>query len=106
TFRDSYRLLAFPSSTSQKIYPARRTLTTLRKNIARKIPRKLLPGFELCGDQADFVDSGAAHDVNGAGHFFKQHGIIAFDESHLFRAVLENFLNARTQAIPGGIFIV
>src|SRR5713226_8413557 len=106
TFRSSHRLVAFPSSTSQTIYPARRTLTTLRKKLAAIYRGNLLPSFELGGDQADFVDSSAAHDVNSASHFFKQHRVVALDESDLFRAVFKDFFDARTQALPSGIFIV
>ncbi len=72
------------------ICPARRTLTTLRINIGREIPRELLPGFELGGDQANFIDSSAPHNVNGAGYLFKKHRIIALYECDLFRTILWN----------------
>src|SRR5260370_31579346 len=58
------------------------------KNHEPQNSAELLSGFELRGDQTDFVDSSAAHDINGAGHFFKQHRILPFAKRDLFRAVL------------------
>src|SRR5260370_40507788 len=47
---------------------------------------KLLTGFELGGDQANLVDTGAAHDVNGAGDVHEQYIVVAFDESNFLSA--------------------
>src|SRR5579863_10172906 len=73
------------------------------------IPRtseNLLPCFQLCGDQANTVDTRAVHDVNGARNFHEQHVVIALDEGNLLGAILEDLLNARTKTIPGGVFVV
>src|SRR5216684_4469548 len=43
--------------------------------------KTLLTGFELGGDQANLIDAGAAHDVNGAGDVHEQYIAIAFNES-------------------------
>src|SRR5580704_6113937 len=73
------------------------------------IPRTseiLLPCFELCGDQANTVDTRAVHDVNGARHFHEEHVVIALDEGNLLGAILEDLFNAWTKTIPGGVFVV
>src|ERR1700737_4416557 len=80
------------------MYPARRTLTTPTKI--------LLASLELRRDQADLVDSGTAHDVDGVGDVGKQYIVIAFNESYFLRAILENLLNARAESCPTRIFVV
>jgi len=57
--------------------------------------RELLSCFELGSYQTNLVDSGAAHDVNGASHVHEERFIVALDERDLFRALLENLLDAR-----------
>jgi hypothetical protein len=66
----------------------------------------LLPRFQLCGNQANLVDSRGTHDVNGASDFLKLDVVIALNESDLFRALLEDLLDARAEAFPSGIFVV
>src|SRR5260221_4333133 len=85
---------------AKKICPARRTLTTLRKEVA------LLARFEFGGDQTNFVDSRNAHDIDGPRHLFEETFVIALDECDFFRALLENLLHARTEELPAGIFAV
>src|SRR6202030_4746283 len=67
---------------------------------------KHLPSFELCGDQANFIDAGAAHDVDGARDFAKQYIAIAFNESDFLRALLKDLLEPRADGIPGGVFVI
>src|SRR5438128_11053657 len=67
---------------------------------------ELLPCFELGGDQANLVDSGAAHDVNGASHVHEERFVVALDERDFLRTFLEDLLDARTQLIPTGIFLI
>src|ERR1700682_37722 len=88
---------ASPMSHLVSEIPARRTLTS---------SEKLLTSFELCGDQANLIDAGAAHDVDGPRDFAKQYIAIAFNESDFLRAVLENLLEARADSIPGGVFVI
>src|SRR6266404_3916750 len=83
-----------------ELSPARRTLTTLRKKVV------LLARFEFSGDQTNFVNSKNAHDIDGPRHFLEEHFVVALNKGDLFRALLENLLHARTQAIPAGIFVV
>src|SRR5580692_12163026 len=66
----------------------------------------LLPGLELGRDQADSVDAGAAHDINGARHFREQYIVVAFDESDFLGALLEDRFKTRAEAVPGGVFVV
>src|SRR5882762_1298684 len=112
-FRGSHHQLALPSSTSQKqvsglvltnpeieLSPARRTLTTLRKEVV------LLARFEFGGDQTNFVDSRNAHDIDGPRQLFEETFVVALDECDFFRALLENLLHARTQEIPAGVFAI
>src|SRR5260221_14451787 len=99
-FRGSHHQLALPSSTSQKRFgPARRILTTLRKEVV------LLARFEFGGDQTNFVDSRNAHDINGPRHLFEETFVIALDESAFFRPLLKNLPLARTMELPAGIFL-
>src|SRR4029077_3991386 len=85
------------SHLARSFRPARRTLTS--RNY-------LLAGFQLCGDQADLVDAGAAHDVDGPGYLQKHHIAIALYESDLVGAILENILQALAEAVPGGVLLV
>ena len=78
----------------------------MRKNRVTTNRGNLLAGFELRGDQSDFVDPSAAHDVNRPGDLFKQDFVVALHESHFLRALLENLLHARAEAIPSGIFVI
>src|SRR5580704_13532614 len=66
----------------------------------------LLPGLELSRDQADPVDSRAAHDVNRAGNFHEQYIVVALDESNFLGALFEDRFETRTEAIPGRVFVV
>src|ERR1051326_2783882 len=77
-------------------------------NLAKDKPAagNLLSRFEFRGNQADFVDSRAAHNVDGSGDIFKEHFVVTLYESDLFRALLENFLHARPETVPAGIFVV
>src|SRR2546429_7208195 len=80
--------------------PARRTLTSLQSE------ENLLARFELGGDQTNLVNASATHDVDGAGNIHEHYIVIAFDESDFLGALLEDFFHARTEAIPGGVFLV
>src|SRR5713226_9669209 len=77
--------------------PARRTLTTCEKLLAR---------FELGGNQTNLVNAGAAHDVDGTGDVHEQYIVVAFDESNFLGALLEDLLHARAKTIPGGVLVV
>src|SRR6516225_8094961 len=76
--------------------------------ISRKerLDERLLTGLELGGDEADLVDAGALHDIDGAGHVHKEDVVIALDERHLLRAFLKDLLHTRPQSFPGGVFVV
>src|SRR6266404_2069847 len=50
--------------------------------------------------------TGAAHDVNGASHVHEERFIVALDERDLFRALLENLLDARAKLIEARIFLI
>ena len=63
----------------------------------------LLPGLELGRNQADSVDTGAAHNVDGAGHFHEQNVVVALDERNFLGALLEDRFETRTKAIPGRV---
>ena len=63
---------------------------------ARQDGPVLLARFKLGSNQTDFIDSRAAHDVNGAGDFLEQDFVIAFDESDFLRAFFKDFFDART----------
>src|SRR5579883_338418 len=84
--------------------PARAAQMRRRSPLQRE--QTLLPGFELCRNQADLVNAGAAHDVDGASHVHEHHVVIALDEGHLFGAIFENLLDARAELIPIGVFVV
>src|SRR5262249_9019923 len=70
-----------------------------------KLP-SLLSCFELGCDQADLVDSRAAHDVDGASHVHEHGFVVALHERDLLGALLEDLLNARAKLIPIGIFLI
>src|SRR6266850_460811 len=72
----------------------------------RERAKNLLTGFELCGNQADFVDARAAHDVDSARDFHEHYIVVAFDKSDFLGALLEDLLHARAETFPGGVFIV
>src|SRR5712692_729713 len=86
--------------------PALRMTLMARATSANSTGRRLLPRFELSGDQPDFVDARAAHDVNRTGHIGKQHIVVALDEGHLLRAFFEDGFQPRTQCVPGVVFLV
>src|SRR5579859_3811453 len=67
---------------------------------------RLLPCFELGGDQTDLVDTGAAHDVDGLGDVLEHRFVIAFYESDFFGAFLEDLLDARAELVKTGIFLI
>src|SRR6266404_4052069 len=77
--------------------------TSLQRRNAEEI---LLAGLELGGDQPDFIDAGAAHDIDCARDLAKQHIAIAFDKGDFLGAVLENLFDARPEIVPGGIFVI
>src|SRR6266487_1020163 len=68
--------------------------------------RNLLTSFELGGNQANLVDAGPAHDVDGAGDVQEQYIVVAFDESNFLGALLEDLFHAGPQTFPGGVFII
>src|SRR6267142_1791353 len=72
----------------------------------RERAKNLLTGFEFCGNQADFVDARAAHDVDSARDFHEHYIVVAFDKSDFLGALLEDLLHARAETFPGGVFIV
>src|SRR6267142_2549813 len=72
----------------------------------RERAKNLLTGFEFCGNQADFVDARAAHDVDSARDFHEHYIVIAFDESDFLGALLENLFHARTKSFPRDVFVV
>src|SRR5882672_6180218 len=47
----------------------------------RERAKNLLTGFEFCGNQADFVDARAAHDVDSARDFHEHYIVVAFDKA-------------------------
>src|SRR6266700_3537155 len=68
--------------------------------------RNLLTSFELGGNQANLVDAGPAHNVDGAGDVQEQYIVVAFDESNFLGALLEDLFHAGPQTFPGGVFII
>ena len=56
---------------------------------------KLLPRFEIGGDQANLVDPRPAHDVDRSGHIGKSHLVITLDEGDFLSALFENVGEAR-----------
>src|SRR5256884_9532583 len=66
----------------------------------------LLARFELGGDQTNFVNTGAAHDIDGAGDVHEHYIVVAFDKSNFLGALLEDLLHARAKTIPGRVFVV
>src|SRR5438034_10079322 len=52
--------------------------------------RKLLACLELGGDQADMVDAGAAHDIDGLGNVLEHGFVVALYEGDFLGAFLEN----------------
>src|SRR6266478_8796867 len=81
-----------------------------RKQAERAPPlqteKNLLARFELGGDQTNFVDAGAAHDVDGAGDVHEQNIVVTLDESNFLGALLEDLFHARAKTIPGGVLVV
>src|SRR6266478_5261642 len=81
-----------------------------RKQAERAPPlqteKNLLARFELGGDQTNFVNAGAAHDIDGAGDVHEHYIVLAFDKSNFLGALLEDLLHARTKTIPSGVFVV
>src|ERR1700751_4212342 len=67
---------------------------------------ELLARFHLGGDEPDFFDARAAHDINGASDLSEFDGVVALHERHLFGALLENIFQARTELIPGCLVLV
>src|SRR5271168_417789 len=101
----------FISGTMPRLPPTTMPMSHLAPRIAPRgglshPAKNLLTGFELRRDQPNFVDARAAHDVNGARDFHEQHIVIAFDKSDFLGAFFENLFHARSEAIPGDIFIV
>src|SRR6202040_3678218 len=83
--------------------------TTTRDFPARGLshPAKtLLTGFELGGNQTHLVDSGAAHDIDGAGDILKQDIVLALDEGDFLSPLLEDLFHARAELFPCGVFVV
>src|SRR6266850_8061839 len=79
---------------------------TTNDSSGKQTRRILLTGLELGGDQSNFVDAGATHDVNGAGDFAKQDVAITLNEGDFFGTILKDLFNARTEIIPGGVFVI
>src|SRR5713101_2453577 len=71
--------------------------TCPRGGLSHPATKPLLTGLELGGDQADFVDACAAHNVNGAGNVHEEYVAVAFDESDFVGALFENRFQARAQ---------
>src|SRR3984957_1096717 len=70
-------------------------------------PRKfLLPSFQFRGDQANFIDARAAHDVDGARNVLKHYIVIAFDESNFLGALFKNISHARAKSFPGDFLVI
>src|SRR6516162_1383350 len=76
--------------------------------ISRKerLDERLLTGLELGGDEANLVDAGALHDIDGVGHVHKEDVVIALDERHFLRALLKDLLHARPKGLPGSVLVV
>src|SRR6266481_6436681 len=78
-----------------------RTLTS-----CKRAKRNLLTCFELGGDQADLVDAGAAHDIDGFGNVLKHRFVVALHEGDFLGTFLEDLLDARAKLIPVRIFLI
>src|SRR6476646_2070143 len=72
----------------------------------KPLEETLLPGLELGRNQADSVDTGAAHNVDGAGHFHEQNVVVALNERNFLGALLKDRFETRTKAIPSRVFVV
>src|SRR5712675_1851852 len=79
---------------------------TTNDSSGKQTRRILLTGLELGGDQSNFVDAGATHDVDGAGDFAKQDVAITLNEGDFLGAVLKDLFDARTEIIPTRVFII
>src|SRR5712671_2722350 len=91
--------------------PARRTLTSTSadgppRRRALQTHKNLLARFELGGNQTNLVNTGAAHNVDGAGDVHEQYIVVAFDESDFLSALLKNRFHTRAEAFPGGVLVV
>src|SRR5216684_350632 len=78
-----------------------RTLTSCERT-----KRKLLACLELGSDQADLVDAGATHDVDGFGDVLEHGFVVAFHKGDFLGAFLEDLLDARAKLIPIGVILV
>src|SRR5215470_3306108 len=78
-----------------------RTLTSGEENLS-----SLLSCLEFCRDQANLVDSGAAHNIDSARDVHEHRFVVALHKSDFFGPFLKDLLDARTQLIPAGIFLV
>src|ERR1700730_2195560 len=92
---------------SKQLYFLRAKKTGIhRKQAGPATASKLLPRFEIGGDQSNLVDSGSPHDVDRSRDIAKPHRVVALDESDFLGALLEDVGEARTKRVPGGILIV
>src|SRR6267154_5848832 len=78
-----------------------RTLTSCERS-----KQKLLTRLELGGDQADLVDAGATHNVDGSGNILEHGFVVALNEGDFLCAFLEDLLDARAKLLPIGVILV
>src|SRR5262249_34951199 len=104
--RDDVHIHGQPALTANLHSHESPRMNCLREDSHTQRKKLLLPCFELGGNQANLIDAGAAHDVDGASNIHKERFVVAFDEGDLLGAFFEDLLDARTKLIPTGIFLI
>src|SRR3984957_5438135 len=65
-----------------------------------------MAGWKIGRDQPHIVYPSAAHDVNGSSDLHELDRIVTPDESDFLSTPFENILKARTQIVPGNVFLI